>query len=274
MSAVVNTQDPDVIAADHHDGLPFDRGTHDRLLRMPPLRGPRIAHPAVIATAEASALEQQLAEARATIAEQRDRIAYLESLSMTDELTGLLNRRGFFSHFRREIAAARRQRAKGNGAKGNVSKGQGTGGGVLVIIDLDGFKRINDTHGHMAGDAYLRQVARLLVGSVREEDVVARLGGDEFAVLLTKTDAACGDLRARQIAVAAGRRCVRWNDADLPIRFSFGVQPYGADDREEEVVRLADSRMYRDKAGRRPRPAGRKTGTPAGQRAANRLTSG
>ncbi|WP_353860529.1 GGDEF domain-containing protein [Azospirillum formosense] len=268
MSAVVNTQDPDAVAADHHDGLPFDRGTHDRLLRMSTLRGPRIAHPAAAAH-EASALERQLAEARTTIAEQRDRIAYLESLSMTDELTGLLNRRGFFSHFRREIAAARRQRAKGNAGKGN-----GTAGGVLVIIDLDGFKRINDTHGHMAGDAYLRQVARLLVGSVREEDVVARLGGDEFALLLTKTDAACGDLRARQIAAAAGRRCVRWNDADLPVRFSFGVQPYGADDREEEVVRLADTRMYRDKAGRRPRPAGRKAGTPSGQRAANRRITG
>ncbi|WP_188260582.1 GGDEF domain-containing protein [Azospirillum tabaci] len=263
MSAVVNTQDPDAISADHHDGLPFDRGTHDRLLRMAPLRGSRIAHPAVSVTVEAPALEHQLAEARATIAEQRDRIAYLESLSMTDELTGLLNRRGFFSHFRREIAAARRQGAKGNGK----------GGGVLVIIDLDGFKRINDTHGHMAGDAYLRQVARLLVGSVREEDVVARLGGDEFALLLTNTDATCGDVRARQIVIAAGRRCVRWNNADLPVRFSFGVQPYGADDREEEVIRLADSRMYSNKAGRRPRPAGRKAGPPSGHRATLRQTT-
>lgn len=259
MSAVVTTQDSDAIAAEHHDGLPFDRGTHDRLLRMPPLRGPRIAHPVVSVTIEASALERQLAEARATIAEQRDRIAYLESLSMTDELTGLLNRRGFFSHFRREIAAARRQRAKASGK----------GGGVLVIIDLDGFKRINDTHGHMAGDAYLRQVARLLVGSVRQEDVVARLGGDEFALLLTNTDAACGDLRARQIAAAAGRRCVRWNNAELPIRFSFGVQPYGADDREEEVIRLADTRMYSNKAGRRPRPGKRKAEGPSVPRAAN-----
>lgn len=260
MSAVVTTQDPEAIAAELHDGRPFDRGTHDRLLRMPPLRGSRLAHPAVSVTVEASVLENQLAEARATIAEQRERIAYLESLSMTDELTGLLNRRGFFSHFRREIAAARRQRAKGNGK----------GGGVLVIIDLDGFKRINDTHGHMAGDAYLRQVARLLVGAVREEDVVARLGGDEFALLLTNTDAACGSARARQIATAACRRGVQWNNADLPIRFSFGVQSYGADDREEEVIRLADSHMYSNKAGRRPRSPGRKAGQPGARSATNR----
>lgn len=268
MSAVVTAQDLardlEAIAADHHDGLPFDRGNHDRLLRMPPLRGGRIAHSAAVVTVEAPALESQLAEARATIAEQRDRIAYLESLSMTDELTGLLNRRGFFSHFRREIAAARRQRAKGSGK----------GGGVLVIIDLDGFKRINDTHGHMAGDAYLRQVARLLVGAVREEDVVARLGGDEFALLLTNTDAACGTARARQIAAAACRRGVQWNNTDLPIRFSFGVQAYGAEDREEEVIRLADSHMYSNKAGRRPRSPGGKAGQPGARSAANRRASG
>ncbi|GAA4252464.1 diguanylate cyclase [Azospirillum formosense] len=263
MNAVVTAQDLEAIAADHHDGLPFDRGNHDRLLRMPPLRGGRIAHSAAIVTVEAPALESQLAEARATIAEQRDRIAYLESLSMTDELTGLLNRRGFFSHFRREIAAARRQGAKENGK----------GGGVLVIIDLDGFKRINDTHGHIAGDAYLRQVAQLLVGSVREEDVVARLGGDEFALLLTNTDADCGDVRVRQIAAAAGRSCVRWNNTDLPVRFSFGVQSYGGDDREEDVIRLADSRMYSNKAGRRPRPAGRKTAQPSGHRPVNARTT-
>lgn len=246
MNAVVTAQDLEAIAADRHDGLPFDWGSHDRLARVTPLRGARMVLPA----AEAPVLENQLAEARATIAEQRERIAYLESLTTTDELTGLLNRRGFYGHFRRELAAARRH--GGDGHSGH------SGGGVLVIIDLDGFKRINDTHGHMAGDAYLRQVARLLAGAVREQDVVARLGGDEFALLLTGMDADCGALRARQIAEAAGRHSVRWNNAELPVRFSYGVQPYGADDREEEVIRLADSRMYRDKANRRPQAANRR----------------
>ncbi|MDQ2106638.1 GGDEF domain-containing protein [Azospirillum isscasi] len=261
MNAIVTAQDLEAIATDRHDGLPFDRGGHDRLARLSPLRGVRMVHPGA---AEDPALESQLAEARATIAEQREHIAYLESLSMTDELTGLLNRRGFFSHFRREIAAARRH----GGQDGQPA------GGVLVIIDLDGFKRINDTHGHMAGDAYLRQVARLLAGAVREEDVVARLGGDEFALLLTNTDAACGAVRACEIAAAAGRHCVQWNNADLPIRFSFGVQPYGAEDREEEVIRLADTRMYSDKAGRRPQAAGRKAGRAGGGPAADRRTAG
>ncbi len=242
MNAIVTAQDFEAIDADRYGSLPFDRGRHDRLAKVPsPLRGVRTGLPGA---AECLALENQLAEAHATIAEQRERIAHLESLTMTDELTGLLNRRGFYSLFRREMSAARRH--------------GGSGGGVLVLIDLDGFKRINDTHGHLAGDAYLRQVARLFAGAVRQEDAVARLGGDEFALLLTNTDANRGAARARDIADAAAGHCVRWNNADLPVRFSFGVQPYGSGDREEEVIRLADSRMYRDKANRRPQAANRR----------------
>ncbi|PWC33285.1 GGDEF domain-containing protein [Azospirillum sp. TSO35-2] len=177
-----------------------------------------------------------LAEAKETIAQQQERIAYLESLTMTDELTGLLNRRGFYSHFRRELAAARRH---------------GTAGGLLVMIDLDGFKAINDTHGHIAGDSYLRQVARLIVGNVRQEDVVARLGGDEFAVLLTNTDTGAGLARARQLAAIADASHVEWGGHALPVRFSVGTQPYGADDSEDEVMRRADVMMYGAKHARR-----------------------
>lgn len=178
----------------------------------------------------------KLAEAEETIAQQQERIAYLESLTMTDELTGLLNRRGFYSHLRRELAAARRN---------------GAACGVLVMIDLDGFKGINDTHGHLAGDAYLRQVARLLSSQVREHDVVARLGGDEFAVLLTGLDAETGAARANQLADAARAQSASWNGQELPIRFSIGVQSYGAGDHEDEIVRQADVKMYGNKGERR-----------------------
>lgn len=193
-------------------------------------------------------LQRELADARAMIAEQQERISYLESLTMTDELTGLLNRRGFYSHFRRELASARRH---------------GTAGGVLVMIDLDGFKAINDTHGHLAGDSYLRQVARMISGAVREEDVVARLGGDEFAVLLTNTDPAAGLARAAQFVELARGRDVAWNGCELPVRFSLGVQPYGADDHEDEVMRQADVKMYSNKGSRRRKSAPRRIRRPA-----------
>ena len=187
--------------------------------------------------ARLKALLVVLAEAEETINQQQERIAYLEGLTMTDELTGLVNRRGFNLHLKRELAAARRQ---------------GQGGGVLVMIDLDGFKAINDTHGHLAGDAYLRQVARLLQSHVREHDVVARLGGDEFALLLTNTDPVAGAARAAELAALANREQASWNGTALPIRFSVGVQPYGPADQEDEVIRRADMKMYRNK-GRRAR---------------------
>lgn len=178
----------------------------------------------------------KLADAEERLAEQQERIAYLESLTLTDELTGLLNRRGFNNHFRRTLAAARRQ---------------GALGGVMVMIDLDGFKAINDTHGHLAGDAYLRHVARFLSARVRDHDVVARLGGDEFAILLTGVDEATGVQRAHELADAANADVMTWEGARLPIRFSIGAQPYKADDNEDDVLRQADQRMYAQKSARR-----------------------
>jgi diguanylate cyclase (GGDEF)-like protein len=181
----------------------------------------------------------KLAEAEEKLNEQQDRIAYLESLTMTDELTGLLNRRGFNGQFRRALASARRQGA------------QGAQGGMLVMIDLDGFKAINDTHGHLAGDAYLRHVARLLAAKVRDHDVVARLGGDEFAILLTGTDAETASARAQELSQAADADAMTWDGVRLPIRFSVGTQAYTADDHEDEVMRQADQRMYAHKSARR-----------------------
>ncbi|WP_448208661.1 GGDEF domain-containing protein [Azospirillum sp. sgz302134] len=231
MSAIVTASDPEHLAAvDHTDGKSW----------TPVMNGVRLFKPRSV---EWTALEHMLAEAQATIAEQQERIAYLESVAMTDELTGLLNRRGFYGHLRRELASARRH---------------GGAGGVLVMIDLDGFKGINDTHGHLAGDAYLRHVARLIAGSIRQEDVVARLGGDEFAVLLTNTDAEAGAARAHQMAEQANARHVHWNGAELPIRFSLGIQPYGADDHEDEVIRKADVKMYANKGLRRGAPPARR----------------
>jgi len=203
-----------------------------------------------------AALLAKLAEAEETINQQQERIAYLESLTMTDELTGLVNRRGFNQHLKRELAAARRA---------------GQGGGVLVMIDLDGFKAINDTHGHLAGDSYLRQVARLLQAHVRQHDVVARLGGDEFALLLTSTDPATGAARAAELAQLANREHAAWNGQVLPIRFSVGVQPYGPADQEDEVIRRADVKMYRDK-GAKARPAkGRSARKPKRGKAAKQV---
>jgi len=178
----------------------------------------------------------KLIEAREIIARQNERIAHLESLATTDELTGLLNRRGFNERFAGVLSATKRDESLG---------------GALVMIDLDGFKSVNDTHGHLAGDAYLRRVARLLASLVRDEDVTARLGGDEFAVLITGCDAETASARAREIAEAARAEHMEWGGVTLPIRFSFGVEAFRGDDKAEVVIRRADVRMYREKSARR-----------------------
>lgn len=189
--------------------------------------------PAAPAPVESEALllqqmVQRLREAEALITAQRERIDHLENLTMTDELTGLLNRRGFIEAFRRELAVAAR---RGHG-------------GLLLIIDLNGFKSINDTHGHQCGDTYLRQVGRALVDNVRGQDVVARIGGDEFAVLLTHVTPEQGKRRADALSRRFHALTCPWQMLELPLRASFGAESFSGGDREEEVIRRADAAMY------------------------------
>jgi len=178
---------------------------------------------------------RRLQEAERIMAEQQERIEYLETLSTTDELTGLLNRRGFMAALRRELAAARRT-------------GQG---GILLIVDLDDFKSINDDHGHVAGDAYLQQAARILTESVRSHDIVARIGGDEFAVLLTQVDSEAGLARAESLTQRFNTSTLSWQQTSLPLRASFGSTPFKPGDQEDALVRRADIGMYKNKAARK-----------------------
>jgi len=226
--------------------LPAFRGMREDLDLMVPMTGERttLSLPPMLFDPNPDSPLHRLrrtiewvAEAKDTIASQQERIAYLESLTTTDELTGLLNRRGFNGHFRRELAHAQRLPASG---------------GVLVMIDLDGFKEINDSLGHDAGDAVLCRVASLLGHLVRRQDVVARLGGDEFAVLLTSVDPAHGEARAAELALGLRAETVSWLGRTLPITLSVGCAPYGAGDREDAVMRRADAAMYADKTARRP----------------------
>lgn len=182
-----------------------------------------------------SEMTARLREAEETIAQQKERLELLEALSITDELTTLFNRRGFVDAFRREL---------------NISRRTGIGG-VLVVIDLDGFKAINDTYGHLAGDTYLRQVARALREKVRSRDVVARLGGDEFAVLLTETTPEAGLARAAILSRAVNAETCRLGRDTLPLRASFGAEAFDGHDREDDITLRADTLMYKTKQERK-----------------------
>ena len=143
--------------------------------------------PAALLLAEVERLKAELADAKCRIAE-------LEARADIDPLLDILNRRGF----ERELGRSRAYLKRYGGAA------------ALLFIDLDGFKAINDRHGHAAGDALLKAVARDLVGHVRASDVVARLGGDEFGVLLWNLGPTQAAAKASQletlIAAASGAR--------------------------------------------------------------------
>lgn len=176
-----------------------------------------------------------MSEAQRRIERQEKRIRELESLSVTDELTGLLNRRGFDMHLGRTLAQRRR----------------GERGGIVLMIDLDRFKQINDTYGHAAGDGFLQTVAAVLRADVRECDVVARLGGDEFAVLMTDLDGGSCEARARALSDRLNGHAVDWHGTVLPISASVGFVAYSVGETPAEVLDRADKLMYLQKNARR-----------------------
>lgn len=166
---------------------------------------------------------------------QRERIAYFESLATRDSLTGLLNRRGLDEQLRRLLAAARRHDERG----------------VVIFVDLDGFKAVNDAMGHQAGDAMLRHIADLLSANVRESDIVARIGGDEFVVALVKTVPEEAESRALRLQMLVNNSKFELSGARVPVSASFGFAPFGPGDSPLEVFTRADAAMYRNKCARR-----------------------
>jgi diguanylate cyclase (GGDEF)-like protein len=159
----------------------------------------------------------------------------LAAQARRDPLTGLLNRAGFDEALGHELAAATRYGAPG-----------------LLLVDLDGFKNVNDTAGHLAGDRILVGVARLLEQVARAGDIVARLGGDEFAVVLPRTDIARAELVAHRLVDAAAKdRRLAWADGRVGLsvgvagvdRAPAGPQPPTA----EQLIAAADAAMYRAK---------------------------
>ncbi len=184
--------------------------------------------PAALLLAEVERLKAELAVARASIAE-------LEARADVDPLLDVLNRRGFERELKRSLAYVKRY---------------GTDA-VLIYIDLDGFKGINDSHGHAAGDALLKAVAARLSGQVRASDVVARLGGDEFAVLMWNVSEVHAVAKARDIELAVGQVKVPWGGETLSVNASAGIAALSPLDTPAQVIDAADRAMYVRKRERR-----------------------
>lgn len=157
----------------------------------------------------------------------------MSDLAMVDELTGLKNRRSFFDAIDSVIAASRR-------------RGKPV---ALALLDLDHFKDVNDSHGHIAGDAVLREVARRIEDTLRQEQIVGRIGGEEFAVLLPDTTPP-----QALIAIERVRKAITDRPFELPsgalveISICGGISslPDGAP--VTHALQQADRAMYRAKA--------------------------
>jgi len=200
-------------------------------IRLPANDDPQ-AEPAV----KLQRLMMAVARAQQVIERQQQRIAYLEELSVTDELTGAANRRGFRVELRKALADAKRFAREG----------------VLVMIDLDGFKHVNDRYGHAAGDAVLGMVAGVLQGYVRRSDTVARLGGDEFAVIMPETSPEQGSQRADELNRLLNNLTVPFDGRVIPVRASVGLELFKPGAREIDIVSRADHKMYRSKQAKQP----------------------
>ncbi|HYC05416.1 MAG TPA: diguanylate cyclase [Azospirillaceae bacterium] len=183
--------------------------------------------------------EQELAaEVAARTVELTEANAKLERLASLDPLTGLLNRRRFMEMAEVEMERSRRYRHPFS----------------LMMIDLDHFKAVNDTHGHAAGDEAIRAAAARLQASIRKTDVPARFGGEEFILLLPETPADVAHLVAERIRRAVMLEPVRHEDTWFPITASLGVAEWvGEGESLAHLIERADAALYAAKQGGRNR---------------------
>jgi diguanylate cyclase (GGDEF)-like protein len=154
--------------------------------------------------------------------------------SRRDPLSGLLNRAGLSAHLERAVRRARR----------------GWEAGAIIAIDLDGFKGINDTFGHDAGDAVIRATGERLTSAIRMTDAAARMGGDEFTVVLLGVDDEPVALALAHRLLATLRAPVAYGKREISVGGSFGVAMLRSGDRHattDGIQRLADAAMYEAK---------------------------
>lgn len=185
--------------------------------------------------------EMRIQTADAELMARQQQAEQFEKLANTDDLTELANRRLFMEVL--QITQAR-----------GVTSGQPA---TLLMLDIDCFKMINDRHGHAVGDQVLQHIAGLFPSALRDEDLAARIGGEEFAVLLHDTEFAQAKEIAERLCRQVDATPLRLENEDISYTVSIGVaQIEASDDSHEQVLRRADSALYRAKANGRNQVSG------------------
>jgi len=176
------------------------------------------------------------------VTEERKIREELKVLATTDSLSGLCNRTEFMSLAQRELARAKKQ-------NGELS---------LLMMDVDSFKHINDTFGHVAGDAVINEIGNLIKSSFRKTDIVGRIGGDEFAVLLKNTSLSEAKKAAEQFRETVAGKKITYGDHEIGLTISIGAAAISENDDGssiEDLLRKADDALYEAKARGRNRVA-------------------
>ncbi len=179
-------------------------------------------------------LEEKVEERTADLVAANERLSVLnqelEQISITDSLTQVFNRRFFMERARQEVKRVNRYGS-------SVS---------LLMIDIDHFKKVNDTYGHLAGDSVLNGVARLVKGRLRETDVLARYGGEEFMLIATPMDREGAVILGERIRALIESHPFNFDGKSISVTVSIGVSSWKPEMKEnfEELIRLADDALY------------------------------
>ncbi|QDU97746.1 GGDEF domain-containing protein [Lignipirellula cremea] len=181
------------------------------------------------------ALQKRLDDAETALKNQSHELAGYMTEARTDGLTELPNRRSFDDDLAARFAQWKRYRTPLS----------------VMMVDIDHFKKFNDTHGHLAGDAVLKQVAQTLRDALRRSDVLVRFGGEEFAVILPSTTVADGGIAASHMLHAVAEKAFLYEGKVLRVTVSCGVAEAQPGDTEITLVKRADEALYAaKKAGR------------------------
>ncbi len=188
----------------------------------------------IYASLRTKALQDEL---RLKNKQMEDLLHKVNYMAITDALTGLYNRRRFHDVLTSEFERSKRYATPFS----------------VVMLDIDHFKKVNDTFGHSIGDGVLREVSSILKGSIREIDTAARFGGEEFMVILPSTDKNNALIVAERMRVAIER--YRFEGLDWSVTVSIGIagMPDATADTEDMLIRCADFALYRAKQGGRNR---------------------
>jgi two-component system cell cycle response regulator len=200
-------------------------GAHDYMTKPPP------SAEEVVLTVDRAMEKRQLREAN------RQLLRQFETLSLTDALTGVPNRRAFDRTLEQEIARSRRH-------------GQPLG---VIALDIDHFKRVNDTYGHDGGDTILRAFAKIVLSVLRKEDSLYRCGGEEFSVVLPLADRAGLVVVAERLVAVVGSSPVQVGSVPVVITTSAGAACLEAKEDGTKFLSRADAALYEAKRGGRNR---------------------